>query len=284
MYYVVCSPACRFDKIKEADADNLHPPATCSCRLADEQAYGMYVPRTKSMRPCNRSLLLILLALAATETSQGFAPPQQYAASKRILSSNLQLFAKANGDGDISEESLYEDLRNRIQALGLDGESSGVGGGGALSGKPVRKGAEADEEKEYVYIGGERFYLPSQASSSSRPASMLDQEDRERPSDNFFATSPNGYGDSNAVSSRRELLEEAKPSIIGSLEGLALAISLFFVVTVAATGGSLFASNINSSSSITAAGSSQRWDPDALLQEDFARDGSSVFYGQTFDE
>ena len=232
-------------------------------------------PRTKSMRPCNRSSLLILLALAATETSQGFAPPHQYAASKRILSSNLQLFAKANGDGDISDESLYEELRNRIQALGLDGESSGVGGGGALSGKPVRKGAEADEEKEYVYIGGERFYLPSQASSSSRPASMLDQEDRERPSDNFFATSPNGYG---------ELLEEAKPSIIGSLEGLALAISLFFVVTVAATGGSLFASNINSSSSITAAGSSQRWDPDALLQEDFARDGSSVFYGRTFDE
>ena len=114
---------------------------------------------------------------------------------------------------------------------------------------------------------------------------MLDQEDRERPSDNFLATSPNGYGDSNAASSRREILEEAKPSIIGSLEGLAIAISLFFVVTVAATGGSLFASNINSSSSsMTAAGSSQRWDPDALLQEDFARDGSPVFYGQTFDK
>jgi len=40
------------------------------------------------MRPCNRSSLLILLALAATETSQGFAPPQQYAAPKRILSSS----------------------------------------------------------------------------------------------------------------------------------------------------------------------------------------------------
>ena len=247
------------------------------------------------MRPCNRSSFLILLALAATETSQGFAPPHQRyaAASERILSSKssssrlkTQLSAKADGDGDISDESLHEDLRNRIQELGLDGESSGVGGGGALSGKPVRdrKGAEADGEKEYVYIGGERFYLPSQTSSSSRPASTLDQGDRERPSDNFLATSPNGYGDSDAVSSRRELLEEAKPSIIGSLEGLALAISLFFVVTVAATGGSLFASNTNSSSSMTAASSSQRWDPDALLQEDFARDGSSVFYGQTFDK
>jgi len=237
------------------------------------------VLRSCSRPACTPTLFIVLSVVALLLPVNGFVFPRS-SASVAVSS----VFAKTNGDGDMSDESLHEDLRYRIQELGLDGESSDVGGGGALSGKPVRKGAEADEGKEYVYIGGERFYLPSQASSSSRPASMLDQGDRERPSDNFLATTPNGYGDSNAVSSRRELLEEAKPSIIGSLEALALSISLFFVVTVAATGGSLFASNINSSSSMTATGSSQRWDPDALLQEDFARDGSSVFYGQTFDK
>jgi len=199
----------------------------------------------------------------------------------------MQLFAKASGGGgyndndDISDDSaLYEDLRNRIQELGLDGESRPSS---ASSDELARKGAEADEEKEYVYIGGERFYLPPpppSSSSSSRPASMLDQG--EQPSN--YLTSPNGYDASNAVSSRRELLEEAKPSIIGSLEGLALAISLFFVVTVAATGGSLFASNTNGSIGSSTASQHVILDPDALLKEDFARDGSSVFYGQTFEE
>ena len=38
------------------------------------------------MRPCSRApLLLLLLALAATETTHGFAPPQQYAAPQRII-------------------------------------------------------------------------------------------------------------------------------------------------------------------------------------------------------
>ena len=249
------------------------PPRTSRSRMT------AMVLRSCSRPACTPTLFIVLSVVALLLPVNGFVFPRS-SASVAVSS----VFAKTNGDGDMSDESLHEDLRYRIQELGLDGESSDVGGGGALSGKPVRKGAEADEGKEYVYIGGERFYLPSQASSSSRPASMLDQEDRERPSDNFLATSPNGYGDSNAASSRREILEEAKPSIIGSLEALVFSISLFFVVTVAATGGSLFASNINSSSSMTATGSSQRWDPDALLQEDFARDGSSVFYGQTFDK
>ena len=92
------------------------------------------------------------------------------------------------------------------------------------------------------------------------------------------------------ATSRRELLREARPGIIGSLEGLALALSLFFVLTVIATGGRLFApfasisdefvSPVSSSSSTTLF-PRQRivLDPDTLLKEDFARDGSSVFYG-----
>ena len=176
-----------------------------------------------------------------------------------------------NGTDGMTDSALYKDLQQRIQELGLDGESSddGVRSGGALA-----PDVEIDEEKDHVYIGGERFYLPSaSASSSSRSAPVADQGEQPPPSE---------YDSSNgAVSSRRELIEKARPSIIGSLEGLALAISLFFVVTVAATGGSLFASNANIS---TGSGVSQRviLDPDTLLKEDFARDGSSVFYGQIF--
>ena len=131
-----------------------------------------------------------------------------------------------------------------------------------------------------MYIGGERFYLPSASasSSSSRSAPVADQGEQYLE----YLPPPSEYDSSNgAVSSRRELIDEARPSIIGSLEGLALAISLFFVVTVAATGGSLYASNANIS---TGSAVSQRviLDPDTLLKEDFARDGSSVFYGQIF--
>ena len=120
----VCLPVtCHFDRIhvKEADADNLHPPATCSCRLADEQAYGMYVPRTKSMRPCNRSSLLILLALAATETSQGFAPPHQYAASKRILSSKSSaLYSSVSETSQMVQGIRSQLAENEEAALVMD--------------------------------------------------------------------------------------------------------------------------------------------------------------------
>lgn len=183
-----------------------------------------------------------------------------------------------NGTDGMTDSALYKDLQQRIQELGLDGESSddGVRSGGALA-----PDVEIDEEKDYVYIGGERFYLPpasASASSSSRSAPVADQGEQYLE----YLPPPSEYDSSNgAVSSRRELIDEARPSIIGSLEGLALAISLFFVVTVAATGGSLFASNANIS---TGSAVSQRviLDPDTLLKEDFARDGSSVFYGQIF--
>ena len=187
-----------------------------------------------------------------------------------------------NGTDGMTDSALYKDLQQRIQELGLDGESSddGVRSGGALA-----PDVEIDEEKDHVYIGGERFYLPpasasasASASSSSRSAPVADQGEQYLE----YLPPPSEYDSSNgAVSSRRELIEKARPSIIGSLEGLALAISLFFVVTVAATGGSLFASNANIS---TGSAVSQRviLDPDTLLKEDFARDGSSVFYGQIF--
>ena len=190
--------------------------------------------------------------------------------------------AKRSDDGDndtddMADSALYKDLQQRIQELGLDGESSddGVRSGGASA-----PDVEIDEEKDYVYIGGERFYLPSASasSSSSRSAPVADQGEQYLE----YLPPPSEYDSSNgAVSSRREVIDEARPSIIGSLEGLALAISLFFVVTVAATGGSLFASNANIS---TGSAVSRRviLDPDTLLKEDFARDGSSVLYGQTF--
>ena len=85
---------------------------------------------------CTPTLFIVLSVAALLLPVNGFVFPRS-SASVSVSSENiLQLSAKANGDGDTSDESLYEDLRNRIQALGLDGESSDVGGGGALSGKP----------------------------------------------------------------------------------------------------------------------------------------------------
>jgi len=230
----------------------------------------------------SKLLFLPLLLQHSTRGICGFALPRRPSASIVVApgTREVQLLAKArnidaSSDDDIdgmADSTLYENLRNRIQELGLDERDA------------IVKGVEADEGKEYVYIGGERFYLPppssSSSPSSSRPASMVDQGKRSK----GYWASPSGYDPPNtAVSSRRELLDEARPSIIGSLEGLALAISLFFVVTVAASGGSLFASNVNVS---TGSMASQRviFDPDTLLKEDFARDGSSIFYGQTSEE
>lgn len=233
-----------------------------------------------------------LLLHSAPQPACGFVPPS--ASSSLVASSQadrVQLLADAkrsDNDGNdandtnaMTDSDLYQDLRQRIQELGFDGEGSD---GDARSGGALAPDVEMDEEKDNVYIGGERFYLPSASasakSSSSRSSSLVDQG---KQSSNYL-TLPNEYDSSDrAVSSRRELIDEARPSIIGSLEGLALAISLFFVVTVAATGGRLFASNANISTGSTV---SQRvlLDPDTLLKEDFARDGSSVFYGQTFEE
>ena len=211
-------------------------------------------------RPPSGTSSSIITAAAFSETGSRVQP--LLAKAKRSDNAN------GNDAGGMDNSALYTDLRQRIQELGLEGKSgNGTRGGGVLASDepPYGKGAEVDEDNEYVYIGGERFYLPASAPTPSRSAS------REYDSSNSM------------VSSRRELIDEARPSIIGSLEGLALAISLFFVLTVAATGGSLFASNANVS---TGSSASQRviLDPDALLREDFARDGSSVFYGQTFEE
>ena len=191
-----------------------------------------------------------------------------------------------DGDDDytdgMADSALHKDLQMRVQELGLNGEST-HSEDDARSGGALAPDVEIDEEKEYVYIGGERFYMPSASvtSSSSRSAPSVDRGERYLE----YLPPPSEYRSSNgAVSSRRELIDEARPSIIGSLEGLALAISLFFVVTVAATGGSLFASNANISTGSTVVSHRIILDPDTLLKEDFARDGSSVFYGQTVEE
>lgn len=212
-------------------------------------------------RPPSGTSSSIITAAAFSETGSRVQP--LLAKAKRSDNAN------GNDAGGMDNSALYTDLRQRIQELGLDGKSgNGPRGGGALAADepPYGKGAEVDEEKEYVYIGGERFYLPSAPASAPTPSRSASRE----------------YDSSNSmVSSRRELIDEARPSIIGSLEGLALAISLFFVLTVAATGGSLFASNANVSTGSSASSQRVILDPDALLRDDFARDGSSIFYGQT---
>ena len=219
-------------------------------------------------RPPSGTSSSIITAAAFSETGSRVQP--LLAKAKRSDNAN------GNDAGGMDNSALYTDLRQRIQELGLDGKSSnGPRGGGALASDepPYGKGAEVDEEKEYVYIGGERFYLPS--APASAPASAPTPP----------RSASREYDSSNSmVSSRRELIDEARPSIIGSLEGLALAISLFFVLTVAATGGSLFASHANVSTGSSASSQRVILDPDALLREDFARDGSSVFYGHTFEE
>ena len=211
-------------------------------------------------------------------------------ARAQLSLANAKRSSGDDGDNDydytdgMADSALHKDLQIRIQELGLDGESTrSDDDGGARSGGALAPDVEIDEEKEYVYIGGERFYMPSASvtSSSSRSAPSVDRGEQYLE----YLPPPSEYRSSNgAVSSRRELIDEARPSIIGSLEGLALAISLFFVVTVAATGGSLFASNANISTGSTVVSHRIILDPDTLLKEDFARDGSSVFYGQTVEE
>ena len=217
-------------------------------------------------RPPSGTSSSIITATAFSDTGSR-VQPLLLAKAKRSDNANDSYDA-----GGMDNSALYTELRQRIQELGLDGKSgNGTRGGGFLASDepPYGKRAEVDEEKEYVYIGGERFYLPSAPASAPTP----------------FRSASREYDSSNSmVSSRRELIDEARPSIIGSLEGLALAISLFFVLTVAATGGSLFASNANVSTGSSASSQRVILDPDALLREDFARDGSSVFYGQTFEE
>ena len=73
------------------------------------------------MRPCNRSSLLILLALAATETSQGFAPPHQYAASKRILSSKSSaLYSSVSETSQMVQGIRSQLAENEEAALVMD--------------------------------------------------------------------------------------------------------------------------------------------------------------------
>ena len=73
------------------------------------------------MRPCNRSSLLILLALAATETSRGFAPPHQYAASKRILSSKSSaLYSSVSETSQMVQGIRSQLAENEEAALVMD--------------------------------------------------------------------------------------------------------------------------------------------------------------------
>ena len=183
-----------------------------------------------------------------------------------------------------SDAEISLDLQARIKDLGLGGDDvKAVGTDNDSSTSDTGTQAQArNNEGEFIYTGGERFYLPSSA-RSSLPTTIDSKEGEILPR----RQSVNSFKE---ATSRRELLREARPGIIGSLEGLALALSLFFVLTVIATGGRLFApfasisdefvSPVSSSSSTTLF-PRQRivLDPDTLLKEDFARDGSSVFYG-----
>jgi hypothetical protein len=76
----------------------------------------------------------------------------------------------------------------------------------------------------------------------------------------FSSPSPNG-GDNN----------DPPPGFSGSLELLALAVSIFFIATVALSGDNLFATPPTSSES-----SRVNIDADAVLRDDFERSPSSV--------
>mmetsp|Transcript_8724 Transcript_8724/g.26110 ORF Transcript_8724/g.26110 Transcript_8724/m.26110 type:complete len:205 (-) Transcript_8724:630-1244(-) len=64
-----------------------------------------------------------------------------------------------------------------------------------------------------------------------------------------------------------------RETMSGSLDFLALAVGLFFLVTAVLSGGSLFATSPSSTAS-----SSRVVDADALLREDFDRAGMSVYF------
>lgn len=184
---------------------------------------------------------------------------------------------EGSSEGPPSDAELSLDLQARIKELGLDeANAKMVDTISDSSRTEIDVEARDDSESDFIYVGGERFYLPSSA-RASRPTAI---DSKER----YVVPRRESFNTFEEVTSRRELLQEARPGIIGSLEGLALALSLFFILTIVATGGKLFApfESVSSSSSPTTLVPRQRivLDPDTLLKEDFARDGSSVFYGQ----
>lgn len=194
--------------------------------------------------------------------------------------------ADRDSDGPPSDEELSLDLQARVEELGLDVEKVKADTYSSESSNREIDFKARDDESEYIYVGGERFYLPSSVRSSLPTATSSSRKERDEPRRQSFDKV-------DGVTSRRGLLQEARPGIIGSLEGLALALSLFFILTVVATGGRLFAPFVSisdeavyPSSSSTTPVPRQRimLDPDTLLKEDFARDRSSVFYGQALQE
>ena len=71
-----------------------------------------------TMRPCSSApLLLLLLALAATETTHGFAPPHQYAAPQRIIT---ELYSSVSETSQMVQGIRSQLAENEEAALVMD--------------------------------------------------------------------------------------------------------------------------------------------------------------------
>lgn len=89
--------------------------------MAEEHSTAATAPSPRpsllqqTMRPCSSAPLLLLLALAATETTHGFAPPQQYAAPQRIVSSTPSSSSSTGLYSSVSETSqMVQGIRSQL--------------------------------------------------------------------------------------------------------------------------------------------------------------------------
>ena len=179
----------------------------------------------------------------------------------------------STGDNGDADAALFRDLNKRIQELGLNDES-GADTNTVEDGEVDEMSSTAsatNDDMEYIYVGGERIYLPQRMTSRSNG----------QRNEMISTVRSDSIADSdNDVTSRRRLLDEARPTIVGSLEALALAVSLFFVATFIVTGGRLLTSASSITTTTTNSQARVILDPDELLRDDFNRDGMAVLYDQ----